>query len=130
ADDRPIGPVTPAVSDSSSSTVSAGTTASAPHVPFLSPLPAPNGTYLEVETRPAEYILHVRLPGFKRDAITLATKKRRILHVVADSWADASNTDPSRGGHFERRISFSYDADLLQVRAEFDGEMLRVFIPR
>ena len=54
---------------------------------------------------------------------TLATKKRRILHVVADSWEDG-------GGHFERRISFGYDADLAQVRAEFDGELLRVIIPR
>ncbi len=54
---------------------------------------------------------------------TLATKRRRILHVVADSW-DAG------GGHFERRISFGYDADLVQVRAEFDGEMLRVIVPR
>ncbi|KAG6817476.1 hypothetical protein H0H87_008101, partial [Tephrocybe sp. NHM501043] len=32
--------------------------------------------------------------------------------------------------HFERRISFGYDADLVQVRAEFDGEMLRISIPR
>lgn len=54
---------------------------------------------------------------------TLATKKRRILHVVADSWGTG-------GGHFERRISFGYDADLTQVRAEFDGEMLRVIVPR
>lgn len=33
-------------------------------------------------------------------------------------------------GHFERRISFGYDADLGQVRAEFDGEFLRVIVPR
>jgi HSP20 family molecular chaperone IbpA len=33
-------------------------------------------------------------------------------------------------GHFERRISFGYDADLSQVRAEFDGEILRVIVPR
>ena len=33
-------------------------------------------------------------------------------------------------GHFERRISFGYDADLTQVRAEFDGEYLRAFVPR
>jgi len=45
------------------------------------------------------------------------------LHVVADSW------EPG-GGHFERRISFGYDADLSQVRAEFDGEILRVIVPR
>jgi HSP20 family molecular chaperone IbpA len=33
-------------------------------------------------------------------------------------------------GHFERRISFGYDADLSHVRAEFDGEILRVIVPR
>lgn len=33
-------------------------------------------------------------------------------------------------GHFERRISFGYDADLSQVRAEFNGEMLLVIVPR
>ena len=33
-------------------------------------------------------------------------------------------------GHFERRISFGYDADLTQVRAEFDGEHLRITVPR
>jgi hypothetical protein len=33
-------------------------------------------------------------------------------------------------GHFERRISFGYDADLGQVRAEFDGVMLRIVVPR
>lgn len=33
-------------------------------------------------------------------------------------------------GHFERRISFGYDADLPQVRAEFDGELLKIIIPR
>ncbi|KAF7306977.1 CBS-domain-containing protein [Mycena indigotica] len=77
----------------------------------------------EVESTTAEYKLIVRLPGFKRDGITLATKKRRILHLVADSWE-------AGGGHFERRISFGYDADLSQVRAEFDGELLRVVIPR
>ena len=33
-------------------------------------------------------------------------------------------------GHFERRISFGYDADLVQVRANFDGLMLRIMVPR
>ena len=37
---------------------------------------------------------------------------------------------PFDTGHFERRISFGYDADLSQVRAEFDGEILRVIVPR
>jgi HSP20 family molecular chaperone IbpA len=40
-----------------------------------------------------------------------------------------SETSPFTG-HFERRISFGYDADLSQVRAEFDGEILRVIVPR
>ncbi|KAL1710314.1 hypothetical protein EV121DRAFT_266605 [Schizophyllum commune] len=93
------------------------------HLPFLSHAPPPADSWIQVETTPAEYRLHIRLPGFQRDGITLATKKRRILHVVADSWENG-------GGHFERRISFGYDADLVQVRAEFDGEMLRVVIPR
>lgn len=98
---------------------------------------------------------------------TLATKRRRILHVVADSWPDSSarqtqtttplpsiqsesasgqtgttNNDAPhppmvgpqpqapQGGHFERRISFGYDADLVGVRAEFDGDMLRIVVPR
>ncbi|KAJ7217686.1 hypothetical protein GGX14DRAFT_597350, partial [Mycena pura] len=95
----------------------------ASYEPFLSHAPAPADSWIEVETIPAEYRLLVHLPGFKRDGITLATKKRRILHLVADSWE-------AGGGHFERRISFGYDADLAQVRAEFDGELLRVIIPR
>jgi len=33
-----------------------------------------------------EYRLFARLPGFSREAITLATKRRRILHLVADKW--------------------------------------------
>ncbi|KAJ6521948.1 hypothetical protein DFH09DRAFT_938750 [Mycena vulgaris] len=106
-------------SSSSSRTRSSG----ASYEPFLSHAPPPVDSWIEVETTQAEYRLIVRLPGFKRDGITLATKKRRILHVVADSWEEG-------GGHFERRISFGYDADLAQVRAEFDGELLRVIIPR
>ena len=54
--------------------------------PFLSHAPPPADSWIEVETTAGEYRLNVRLPGFRRDAITLATKKRRILHVVADCW--------------------------------------------
>ncbi|KAH9978623.1 hypothetical protein BGW80DRAFT_1164732 [Lactifluus volemus] len=95
----------------------------APYEPFLSDAPPPPDSWIAVETSQADYRLNVRLPGFRRDAITLAAGRRRILHVVADSW------EPG-GGHFERRISFGYDADLRQVRAEFDGEILRVTVPR
>ncbi|EPT04573.1 hypothetical protein FOMPIDRAFT_1113544 [Fomitopsis schrenkii] len=94
-----------------------------PYEPFLAHEPPSNDAWISVETVQREYRLLVRLPGFRRDAITLSTRKRRILHVVADSW------EPN-GGHFERRISFGYDADLGQVRAEFDGEFLRVIVPR
>lgn len=95
----------------------------APHEPFLNDAPPPPDSWIAVETSPEEYRLIARLPGFRRDAITLAARRRRVLHVVADSW------EPD-GGHFERRISFGYDADLGHVRAEFDGEILRVIVPR
>ncbi|KAI9571137.1 hypothetical protein HD554DRAFT_2078874 [Boletus coccyginus] len=93
-----------------------------PYDSFLCHSP-PANTWIAVETSQSEYSLLVRLPGFTRDGITISTRKRRILHVVADSW------EPE-GGHFERRVSFGYDAELAQVRAEFDGEMLRVVVPR
>ncbi|OBZ71003.1 hypothetical protein A0H81_09189 [Grifola frondosa] len=95
----------------------------APYEPFLSHAPPPQDSYISVETNTGEYRLIVRLPGFSRDSITVSTRKRRILHVVADSW------EPN-GGHFEQRISFGYDAMLAQVRAEFDGEHLQVIVPR
>lgn len=52
---------------------------------FLSSEPARDST-IEVHTLQHEYQLHVRLPGFSWDGITLATKRKRILHVVADRW--------------------------------------------
>ncbi|KAI0675381.1 hypothetical protein C8Q78DRAFT_540981 [Trametes maxima] len=122
----------------------------APYEPFLAHAPAPQDSFIAVDTKPGEYRLIVRLPGFRRDAITVSTRKRRILHVVADSWEPNGvfiNTRSSatyhyaftapppprpRGfvGHFEQRISFGYDALLAQVRAEFDGEHLQVIVPR
>ncbi|KDQ57402.1 hypothetical protein JAAARDRAFT_193736 [Jaapia argillacea MUCL 33604] len=84
---------------------------SAAYEPFLSHAPPPIDSWIAVETLAREYRLLVKLPGFRRDAITLATRRRRILHVVADSW------EPT-GGHFERRISFGYDADLAHTLAE------------
>ncbi|KAH0827990.1 hypothetical protein J3R83DRAFT_3631 [Lanmaoa asiatica] len=94
----------------------------APYDSFLCHSP-PANTWIAVETSELAYSLLVRLPGFRRDGITIATRRRRILHVVADSW------EPE-GGHFERRVSFGYDAELARVRAEFDGEMLRIVVPR
>ncbi|KAG5638053.1 hypothetical protein H0H81_002087 [Sphagnurus paluster] len=54
--------------------------------PFLSHAPPPPDSWIQVETLQCEYRLIVRLPGFRRDGITLATKRRRVLHVVADCW--------------------------------------------
>jgi len=54
--------------------------------PFLSHAPPPPDCWIEVETMRTEYKLTVRLPGFARDGIMLSTKRRRVLHVVADSW--------------------------------------------
>ena len=80
----------------------------APHEPFLSDAPPPPDSWIAVETSPGEYRLIARLPGFRRDAMfvfgfvtsvcslmqsillpffrTLAARRRRVLHVVADSW--------------------------------------------
>ncbi|KZS98281.1 hypothetical protein SISNIDRAFT_546260 [Sistotremastrum niveocremeum HHB9708] len=79
----------------------------ATHNSFLSHDSSPQDTYIVVETAEKEYVLVVRLPGYNRDSI----------------WEVG-------GGHFERRISFGYDADLTQVRAEFDGVFLRISVPR
>ncbi|KAL5528378.1 hypothetical protein ACEPAF_7514 [Sanghuangporus sanghuang] len=108
---------------SNESSESIGKRRAAPYEPFLSHAPPPADTYITVETTETEYRLIVRLPGYNRDAIMLSTRRRRILHIAADSWE-------AGGGHFERRISFGYDADLARVRAEFDGEHLRVIVPR
>ncbi|QRW23808.1 hypothetical protein RhiXN_10132 [Rhizoctonia solani] len=50
------------------------------------------------------WVISVRLPGFAPDGITV--------------------------GHFERRISFGYDADVAAIRAEFNGDLLRVTVSR
>ena len=66
----------------------------APYMSFLShALSPPDNSWIEVETASTEYKLLVHLPGFSREGITLATKQRRILHVVADSWEN-------RGGKY------------------------------
>lgn len=58
------------------------------------------------------------------DCITLATKSRRTLHIVADRW------ERENSAHFERKVTFGADADLAKIRAQFDGSMLRVTVSR
>jgi HSP20 family molecular chaperone IbpA len=61
----------------------------------------------------------------------MSSPTRGHLVVVCIGYhCDTMLTDASYAGHFERRVSFGYDADLSQVRAEFDGDALRVTIPR
>jgi hypothetical protein len=83
----------------------------APHEPYLSDAPPPPDSWIAVETSPVEYRLVARLPGFRRDAMyvmcfvlsacslrlmylerTLAARRRRVLHVVADSWEPGGGT--------------------------------------
>ena len=90
--------------DDEKSDSSEGKRRSAPYEPFLSHAPPPKDTYITVETTDVEYRLIVRLPGYRRDAMfvlitflfplisynakfsMLSTRRRRILHIAADSW--------------------------------------------
>ncbi|SPO21463.1 uncharacterized protein UTRI_00946_B [Ustilago trichophora] len=110
------------------SSCSVSTPISPPSLPFLERRPAPPETDLVIETERTRYTLITRLPGFSLDCITLATKQHkhhRTLHIVADKW------DTEGGGHFERRITFpDKECDLKNVKAEFDGNTLKVYVPR
>ncbi|QRV97164.1 heat shock protein HSP20 family protein [Ceratobasidium sp. AG-Ba] len=72
------------------------------------------------------WVITVRLPGFHPDGITIGTRRGRVLVIVADNYNDGDEG----AGHFERRISFGYDADMANIRAEFNGDMLKVTVPR
>lgn len=113
---------------SRTSSCSISTPISPPSLPFLERRPAPPETDLVIETERHRYTLVTRLPGFSLDCITLATKhhsQSRTLHIVADKW------DTEGGGHFERRITFpEKECDLKNVKAEFDGNILKVYVPR
>lgn len=97
---------------------------SPPSLPFLDTRPAPASTDFHIETHSTHYILKTKLPGFSLDGITLATKHHRQLVIVADKW------DESNGGHFERRVTFGEDANLRCTRANFDGTLLKITVPR
>uniref|UniRef100_V5ELT4 SHSP domain-containing protein n=2 Tax=Kalmanozyma brasiliensis (strain GHG001) TaxID=1365824 RepID=V5ELT4_KALBG len=97
-------------------------------MPFFGKRSAPAGASIAMATERSKYVVLVSLPGFSLNCITLATKRNAhdsTLHVVADKW------DAEGGGHFERRVHFSEkDCDLANVKAEFDGNTLRVTLPR
>ncbi|KAG8742141.1 hypothetical protein FRC11_014486, partial [Ceratobasidium sp. 423] len=104
---------------------------SAYEYPFLPHHPPRQPLEVRVEENPpgsgldgGSWVISVRLPGFAPDGITVGTRRGRVLMIVADNYNDDD------GGHFERRISFGYDADMAAIRAEFNGDMLRVTVPR
>jgi hypothetical protein len=105
-----------------------------PHERFLGkaglpPAPDSDTGYIAVSTHPSSYEIIVRLEGVSLNSITLSTRRRRVLHIAADCYADGGESGGG-GGHWERRISFGWDADLTAVRAEFDGRFLKVIVPR
>lgn len=86
---------------------------------------------VEVDTASSAYTLSIHLPLFHRDEITLSLRKHRVLHVVADKFLTVSNVlHNTEDEHFEKRISFGYDADMRGVRADFSDGILRVTVPR
>jgi len=84
-----------------------GQGAYAPHASFLSHAPPPADCSLTIETAPDAYWLVLCLPGFTWQGITLATKRGRILHVVADKW------EGEGGKLFFSLFSFCLDALLI-----------------
>jgi HSP20 family molecular chaperone IbpA len=113
---------------------------SCPYIPFLSSSDAPPDCEIDIQAHSNLYYILVNLPGFSSQDITLATKRRRILHLVADKWGEGGGlllfSRPfllsliHLPGHFEKKIVFGYDADLTRVRAEFNGDLLTITIPR
>ncbi|KAG8739838.1 hypothetical protein FRC10_005068 [Ceratobasidium sp. 414] len=106
--------------------------------PFLPPN-EPRGAdrpSVTVDVRPDKYLLVCRMPHFHHSSITVATRRGRLLVIAADRW----DTEPAPfnldanirplPAHFERRITFGWDADMTRIRAEFDGQVLHVSVPR
>lgn len=86
---------------------------------------------VEVNTTPSAYTLSIHLPSFHRDEITVSLRKHRVLHIVADKFLTVSGVlHNAEDEHFEKRISFGYDADMRGVRADFSDGVLRVTVPR
>ncbi|KAB5592272.1 hypothetical protein CTheo_4259 [Ceratobasidium theobromae] len=102
---------------------------SSPHVyPFL-PSHEPRGADrpdVSVQVDADKYLLSCRMPHFDHSSITVATRRGRLLVVAADRW-EPLGLDSA---HFERRVTFGWDADMARIRAEFDGLFLRITVPR
>ncbi|ORY47586.1 hypothetical protein BCR35DRAFT_257018, partial [Leucosporidium creatinivorum] len=74
-------------------------------------------------TSPTVVVLHVTLPGFSLDNITVAMRRGHKVHIVADSYG-------AEGGHFEKLVSLGSGVSSAAPRAEFDGVCLKVYVQR
>ncbi|CEL58638.1 hypothetical protein RSOLAG1IB_08701 [Rhizoctonia solani AG-1 IB] len=110
--------------------------------PFL-PSCEPRGDAMpsvSAEVSPDKYVLSCRMPHFDHSSITVASRKGRSIVIAADRWGAVEpfplSLDPTlipgppQPAHFERRVTFGWDADMTRVHASFDGVTLRVTVPR
>ncbi|CAE6514409.1 unnamed protein product [Rhizoctonia solani] len=95
---------------------------------------------VNVDVHTDKYVLACRMPHFDHSSITVATRRGRLLVIAADRWDTldpvplsldpAMIPNPPQPAHFERRVTFGWDADMTRIRAEFDGVTLHVTVPR
>ncbi|KAF8745896.1 small heat shock protein (HSP20) family, partial [Rhizoctonia solani] len=95
---------------------------------------------VSVDIFPDKYLLSCRMPHFDHSSITVATRRGRLLVITADRWDTiepaplsldpALIPNPPQPAHFERRITFGWDAEMGRIRAGFDGVTLHITIPR
>ncbi|CAE6358139.1 unnamed protein product [Rhizoctonia solani] len=95
---------------------------------------------VSVEVFPDKYVLSCRMPHFDHSSITVATRRGRSLVITADRWDTiepaplsldpALIPSPPQPAHFERRVTFGWDADMGRIRAGFDGVTLHITVPR
>ncbi|CAE6462685.1 unnamed protein product [Rhizoctonia solani] len=95
---------------------------------------------VSVDVLQDKYMVACRMPHFDHSSITVATRRGRLLVIAADRWDSiepaplsldpALIPNPPQPAHFERRVTFGWDADMTRIRAEFDGVTLHVTVPR
>ncbi|POY69994.1 hypothetical protein BMF94_7038 [Rhodotorula taiwanensis] len=93
-------------------------------IEFLDQRSEPAETSLQVDrSDPSQIILRVNLPGFSLDNITVAMRRGRKVHIVADAYG-------AKGGHYERLVFLGSDVSSSAPRAEFDGSLLQIYVQR
>ncbi|GAA5864901.1 hypothetical protein JCM3774_004266 [Rhodotorula dairenensis] len=91
---------------------------------FLDHRSEPPETSLLVDrSDPTQVLLRVTLPGFSLDNITVAMRRGKKVHIVADLYGE-------NGGHYERLVFLGSDISSAAPRAEFDGTTLKIYIER